>query len=83
MQDLSGFDSKDTRLQRGSRSTLSESQRGGSLHAPSASYSPEPGPLKRGLLTLPSQKSSKGPALGRRREGFQEVDIQEEQVMVH
>ena len=51
------------------------------MQGPSGSYSPEAGPLKKGMLTLPSQKTVKGAASGRRREGFQAVDIEEEQVV--
>lgn len=81
-QDLSGFDSRDTRSLRGGRSLAVEAGRGQAPNASPSSRSPEPGPLKSGMLSLPSRKvsTSKLPGSARQREGLQEIDIDEEQV---
>lgn len=79
VQDLSGFDSKDSRSQRGTWSNALEARRPQGPAA-SPSRSPEPGPLKKGMLSIPSQKSGKPLSIGRRRDGLQEINIDEEQV---
>ena len=75
MQDLSGFDSKDHRGLKASRSTVVE----GPQSRASMTASPEAGPLKRGILSLPGHKSSKA-SLRRQQDALHEVDIDEEQV---
>lgn len=75
MQDLTGFDSKESRVQAPSQSGKLTRKLS---RAPSTS--PDSGPLRRGMLGLPTRKPAQDLSLG---SSLQELDIDEEQVIWH